>query len=294
MVTESGTLWHLTYDPNAHRLLVGGPAIAKYGACTGEDELKRKSKITSDQTLVAHMIFNGPSPTATVEADQFFLRLNSFTPVVDFDRTTPRSAIRAMIVAEAWTDFSENITRLFALAASRVSTAAERLHIVRILYEELGFGDPSQIHSNHFREAVSISLGHAAAPSSPQHWLRVPWEILETKLRTTSSDALVFGVLLGIELPAEQNIEAVFNSLAYDTKKSAELAQTDFFRIHRANEQEHIRLTVSNFKRFSGAEVSRADFFEGMEIGLEFWRMFWLQARQAIGRYPGMGAISEF
>ncbi len=85
----------------------------------------------------------------------------------------------------------------------------------------------------------------------------------------------IFGILLGLELPAEENIETVFRSLAFSSHLEEKIALTEFFIVHRKNERDHIRLTVSNFLKFCKTPRDRSDFLIGLNIGLEFWSRFW-------------------
>jgi pyrroloquinoline quinone (PQQ) biosynthesis protein C len=103
------------------------------------------------------------------------------------------------------------------------------------------------------------------------------------------SDSEVLGILLGLEIPAEENIEMIFTSLGYSESVSAVLAKTKFFALHRAIEIEHVRLTVSNFLRFCSTEEQRAQFVAGFDTGLEFWKRYWNAVSDGIAEEMGVG-----
>ena len=89
------------------------------------------------------------------------------------------------------------------------------------------------------------------------------------------TDARVLGILLGLEIDAEENISTIASALSHDEKSKTIIDESPFFRIHRVAEVEHIRLDVSNFLRFCPTEQSKEDFMEGFDAAVQFWRFFW-------------------
>ena len=98
---------------------------------------------------------------------------------------------------------------------------------------------------------------------------------LDRGMRDAENDDVIMGMLLGLEAPAVENIEAVFNGLGHNWKSRKKLESSEFFKIHRAVEEEHVRLTVSNFLRFCKTDKSKKDFIKGFHFCLDFWKDFW-------------------
>jgi hypothetical protein len=153
--------------------------------------------------------------------------------------------------------------------------------VIQTAFEELGMRDVTQIHCELFRhtvERIGVELDTGDLRSfKPTHdllaWL---WQRLDGYV----NDAAVLGVLLGLEAPARENISLIFDSIAYDTEARKALADELFFKIHFAVEEEHVRLTLSNFLRFCVSLSSKAEYVDGFDDGIEFWRRFWMNTSE--------------
>ena len=207
--------------------------------------------------------------------------LNVFS---QFENACPRSHARAVVVGSLWHRFSGFMPWFLCQAAAMVSTNEKRHYVIQTAFEELGMRDAREIHPDMFWEVAKTAAvtDHDREKILSAELPEKAIEFLRLKLKSYSSDEEVLGILLGLEIPAEENIETVFRSLAHTDALSNTLNETKFFRLHRQIEPEHVRLTISNFLRFCGTDDERARFIRGFRDGLIFWQLFWSSAQVMI------------
>jgi Iron-containing redox enzyme len=153
----------------------------------------------------------------------------------------------------------------------------KRHYVIQTAFEELGMRDVSEIHPEMFKrtcQSVGISTSEFGRLSTYQP-VQELLQSLAARLKQNFDDDFILGMLLGLELPAEDNISSVFWSSAFDRDAEELLRNSKFFKLHMALEVEHIRLTVSNFIRFCISEDQKRHFQEGFLVGIEFWSDFW-------------------
>ena len=209
--------------------------------------------------------------------------------------THPAPSIKkAITVGALWHRFSEFMPWFLCQASAMVSTNEKRHYVMQTAFEELGMRDAAEIHADMFWSAANL----AGATISDRDRIRLqstPTSVLE-RLRTylfeSHSDSEILGLLLGLEIPAIENIETLLASLSHNSDLGEKLAAHKFFRLHRQIEIEHVRLTVANFLRFCGTEDERALFIRGFDKGLEFWLQFWTSAAAAISTELAKGVQS--
>jgi hypothetical protein len=207
--------------------------------------------------------------------------LNIFS---QFESACPKSHARAVVIGSLWHRFSTFMPWFLCQAAAMVSTNEKRHYVIQTAFEELGMRDAREIHPDMFWE-VAKTAGVTDRDRDQVLSAELPAkaiEFLRLKLKGYSSDEEVLGILLGLEIPAEENIETVFKSLAHTDALSSTLNETKFFRLHRQIESEHVRLTISNFLRFCETEDERIRFTRGFRDGLMFWQLFWGSAQAMI------------
>ncbi len=191
---------------------------------------------------------------------------------------------KATIVGVLWHRFSGFMPWFLCQAAAMVSSNEKRHYVIQTAFEELGMRDASEIHPNMFWNAAQI----AGVTSEARERIRSTKEpaealtLLRTALSDSQSDAEVLGLLLGLEIPAVENIETILASLCYSEEVAKKLNEHKFFKLHRQIEIEHVRLTVSNFLRFCTTEKDKHLFIKGFDHGLEFWLQFWTTATSVI------------
>ena len=176
----------------------------------------------------------------------------------------------AEVVGAKWLGFSEFMPWFLCQAAANVSSNIKRTYICRPAYEELGMGIPEEIHAELFRKCLQIVGVNSDSNHVP------PIGMLRDYLNETGiGDDYIFGLCAGLEIIANDNIENLFRNIAYTQEFKEILEGTEFFKLHRANEQGHIELTIGNFLRFSPLPADRRKFVEGFDRAIEFWAQFW-------------------
>lgn len=195
-----------------------------------------------------------------------------------FERVYPRGSVaRAVIVGTQWYRFSSFMPWFLCQAAAMVSDNEKRHYIIQTAFEELGMRDVAEIHPELFWQAAMVAGVSEADRERLKSAAPVSSDLdkLKNDLIAANSDAMVLGLLLGLEIPARENIETIFSSLAINPVLEMKLAQHIFFKLHRKIEIEHVRLTVANFLRFCKTEIEREEFIKGFDAGVDFWRRFW-------------------
>ncbi len=212
--------------------------------------------------------------------------LQAFTSLAEreniFSSMQPILQNKDLIVSEVvgvrWYHFSEFMPWFLTRMASLASTNRKRAAICQIAYEELGEGNPDKIHANEFIDALSISVDiksekfQSARESCFPNELKFLSRALEGK---DISDPLLFGISLGLEIVAIENIETLFEGVCYDEVLREKLGRTEFFIIHRQNEEEHIRHTTNGFINHVHTDQDEQDFMHGFYLSLKFWKQFW-------------------
>lgn len=194
-----------------------------------------------------------------------------------FHAATPRSKAKAIAVSTQWYQFSSFMPWFLCQAAANVSNNEKRHYVIQTAFEELGMRDVTEIHPEMFRQtcaAVGISPANFDALGAYQP-IQGLLQRLTGNVLATRDDDFIMGMLLGLELPAEDNISSVFWSAAHDDGAEASLRDSKFFKLHMALETEHVRLTVSNFLRFCDTDAKKLRFQDGFAVGIDFWRDFW-------------------
>lgn len=197
--------------------------------------------------------------------------------IFDGMKVLPKNFKTAQSVATGWHAFSEFMPWFLCLAASMVSTNQARHYVIQTAFEELGMRDCDQIHPDMFWKAAnSIDI---FSPDelilSENSEIKNSLKFLKERLFSYKTDMSIFGILLGLEIPAVENIETLFTAMAYDTSSERILNKEFFFKLHRIVEIEHVRLTVSNFLRFQKSDTDINLFINGFMDGIIFWKKFW-------------------
>ncbi len=176
----------------------------------------------------------------------------------------------ASIIGNKWLHFSNLMPKVLCLLASKVESNQARMRILQIAWEELGEGKAKQIHAEIFKSCITMADVNFNDKSSNAN--RQLEKYAEGNFRSTSE---IFGLGLGLEIIAVQNIETLFNGLAYDPILASNLKETEFFQIHFQNEEGHIRHCIESFMKYCPEKINKIDFIIGFEKGLEFWKLFW-------------------
>lgn len=211
-----------------------------------------------------------------------------------FENSCPVSATRAQTVGVLWHEFSSFMPWFLCQAAAMVTTNEKRHYVIQTAFEELGMRNSKEIHPDMFWEAAkSVGVDDSTRESVGKSKEAIEvLGFLKNTLLQYKTDEEILGILLGLEIPAVENIETVFRSLAHNEIALAKLEENKFFRLHRQIEIEHVRLTVSNFLRFCPNEDQQHRFVSGFFDGLKFWSNFWSTAA-SLNRSFIEGGIDE-
>jgi Iron-containing redox enzyme len=247
------------------------------------DEIQ--NTLSSSRVSSASMAPSGPTTEAvnrwtSVLAERAQIE-NIFLPISDAACPTLRN--KALAVGTAWYLFSVSVGELLTYAASRMDNNDERFTICQIAWEELGSGQPDQIHAEMFRRSVNkidISVDEMSAMEA-EYLRQLPVSSLREAFHEAKSATEVLGLCAGLEQPANENIESIYRALAFCPSAENALENDDFFRIHRAIEDTHISVGTTNFLRFCDNDEQREAFLEGFDKAVEFWRTFWLTTARA-------------
>lgn len=191
------------------------------------------------------------------------------------------SLIAAETMATAWYEFTRYVPTFITKAVAQTDDPERQHHLIQIAYDELGGKDKDYIHSKLFLEAVD-EAGIRLAPNSSASSIKEILKVLDDTLVCTKSQYGIVGLLLSFEIIAEENIETLFQRLCYDETSEKVLAVTPFFKIHRADETEHIRHSIANFLRFCKTESAREEFRVSFDQGIDFWHRFWDQCARLV------------
>jgi hypothetical protein len=192
-----------------------------------------------------------------------------------------RSLAAAETMANAWYDFTRYVPRFLSKAVAQTEDPERQHHLIQIAYDELGGHDKTLIHSKLFLEAIDkidVKIVPCRSSSSIKEILRV----LDNTLAGTQSQYGIVGLLMSFEIIAEENIETLFDGLCYDDHCKETLSASAFFKIHRADETEHIRHSVANFLRFCVTDTQREEFKRSFDEGIDYWHRFWDQCARMI------------
>ncbi len=174
------------------------------------------------------------------------------------------------VIGNKWLQFSTLMPKVLCLLAAKVNSNQARMRILKIAWEELGEGKAKHIHPEIFKTCLEFAdIEIKTTISNANIQLE---KYAEGNFRSTSE---IFGLGLGLEIVAVQNIETVFSGLAFDPVVAAYLKETEFFKIHFENEEGHIRHCIDSFMKYCPDKKNKTDFLIGFENGLRFWKLFW-------------------
>ena len=192
-----------------------------------------------------------------------------------------RNILTARIVSTGWHAFSGFMPAFLCRAASMMSTNLARHYVIQTAFEELGMRDHKQIHADLFWNAAkSIGITSEDSILEENGKLKKSLNFLKNQLMSYSCDMQVFGILLGLEMPAIENIETIYSAMSYNNFAKSILDKDLFFILHREVEIEHVRLTVANFLRFQKTRQDIDNFIEGFTDGVNFWDKFWCAIKE--------------
>ena len=237
---------------------------------------------------VQEKTYTADHPEVVAWANSFLKRFREeqIFEAFDTNHSVP-SLIKAKVVGTQWHRFSDLMPYVLCAASAKVSNNRLRHYTIQTAYEELGARNADEIHHEMFWEtavmAGATNADRDALSGEPE--ISRALKFLEQVLMDSKSDEEILGLLLGLEICAQENIETVFSSLAHTKELDSKLAETKFFKLHRQLEMEHIRLDISIFLRFCQNSKEKTQLFtNGFDCGVQFWDQFWSGVGQIITR----------
>lgn len=226
---------------------------------------------------IKERVFTIDHPEVIAITQEFKEKVMKLRIFEKFEAVAPISLRRAEVVGSAWHAFSAFVPWLLCHASTSVSTNRMRHYVIQTAFEELGMRDEKEIHHEMYWSAAKLAgLTDTVRDEVEAHPLiTTALKNLEKSARSLKSDGELMGFLLGMEIPAVENIETVLSSLAHNSQVRPALENSQFFLLHRQIETEHVRLAVSTFLRFCGTEAMKVDYKRGFDLAVSFWSEFW-------------------
>lgn len=192
-------------------------------------------------------------------------------------RISTKKFLHTEIVGTFWHHFSALAPQVMSMASAKVDNNLMRHYIVQIIFEELGTRNHRLIHPDLFLDAIE-SVGVTTQRRKElvgKHLSKLGFNELCAIMNEAKTNSEILGILLGLEIDANENIQSIYDALIFSTEAEEILDKTPFFKIHRIAEDEHIRLDVANFLRFCQTEEEKADFTQGFDKAVLFWKNYW-------------------
>lgn len=232
-------------------------------------------------------VYDKDSAEVVEWTDRFSKRANIPTIFSEIGkRIATKKFLHAEIVGTFWHHFSALAPQVMSIASAKVDNNLMRHYIVQIIFEELGTRNHRFIHPDLFLDAIeSIGVTTERRKILVEKYLpRLGFDNLVSIMNGAKSNSEILGILLGLEIDANENIQTIFDSLAFDDETEIKVKNTPFFKIHRIAEDEHIRIDVANFLRFCQTDKEKEEFAEGFDKAVSFWKNYWDAMAEIIDR----------
>lgn len=227
---------------------------------------------------VFETVYDKDSPEVIEWTRYFTVRANIPTIFSSIEtRISCPKFLHAEVVGTFWHHFSALGPQVMSLGAAKVDNNLIRHYIVQILFEELGTRNHRLIHPDLFLDTIE-SIGVRDLRRNEivaNHLFKMNFDFLISTMNEAKTNSEILGVLLGLEINANENIQTIFDALSYNNEIRRIIQETPFFKIHRIAEDEHIRIDVANFLRFCQNEQQKSDFIAGFDKSVLFWKNYW-------------------
>lgn len=233
---------------------------------------------SESQTLMRERVHELRSEDLTVKdwTEHFLARSRREVIFKNIDPQRRRSRRIAVAMGANWFRFSSWLPGFLSLSTAKLSDNLIRHYLIQIAFEELGGRKNDEIHCR-LLEEVLAEIGISRSEMD-----QVNCEVQEQlcdrfygALVMANTDAEILGLNLGMEIIAEENIETLFSILAYSNEAADSLERSLYFKEHRAIEENHLRISVSNFLRFCDTDRDKARFINSFDSSIELWVSFW-------------------
>lgn len=180
------------------------------------------------------------------------------------------------LVAASWYKFSLEMLNILSIAVGKINNPRKKCFPAETLFEELGEGREKSIHCDLFLEVCNKLCIADKDRSSLLEVSNNSFLIddLVLKVKSLDDENEILGLLYGLEIPANENIESLISGVSSSDQMYSVIEQLRFFKIHRVVEDIHIERGA--FSYFLCSHIGALDSFnKGIQISLEFWKEFW-------------------
>lgn len=179
-------------------------------------------------------------------------------------------------LAAYWYHFSVFAVDFLCVALPLLQNPVNRCYVAQTANEELGCGNPEQVHSVLLLEAFAeAGLDVHAILAYPTTNIDSVLSALKQQLLSAKSDYEIAGLFLGFELLAEHNISHVFGCLQPHAPSEKALRQTPYFQEHFKVEPEHIRRAITLAMNSCTYDYQIKSVFDKFHYTILFWNAFW-------------------
>ncbi|WP_293071702.1 iron-containing redox enzyme family protein [Moorena sp. SIO4A5] len=204
-----------------------------------------------------------------------------------------RERVSPLRLAACWYHFSVFAADFLCLALPLLENPVNRCYIAQTANEELGCGDPQQVHSVLLLEALAeAGLDQHTILSYPTLDIDQVLEALKQQLLSAKNDHEIAGFFLGFELLAEHNICHVFECLKPQVSSREELLQTPYFEEHFKVEPAHIRRAITLGMNSCAYDYQIKSMLDKFHYTISFWNHFWGVVHQEISN-SGVGQFTK-
>jgi hypothetical protein len=229
--------------------------------------------------------YKAESPEVIEWTNSFYHRANvNEIFAITWEKIKNNDKNNSAIIGTFWHHFSSLAPKVMSIAAGKVSNNLIRHYIVQIIFEELGSRNHRLIHPDIFLDCLyELDVNDQERNRIITKYVhKMPFQSLLSIMDNANSDSKILGILLGLEIDAEENITTIHDGLIYNEKSMNVVKKSSFFRIHKIAEKEHIRLNVANFLKFCPTDENKQDFLEGFDEAVNFWRIYWASISEII------------
>lgn len=184
-------------------------------------------------------------------------------------------------LAAYWYHFSVFAADFLCLALPLLQNPVNRCYVAQTANEELGCGDPEQVHSVLLLKALAeAGLDQHAILAYPTIEIDSVLSALKQQLLNAENDYEIAGFFLGFELLAEHNISHVFGCLQPYTPSGEALRQTLYFQEHFKVEPAHIRRAITLVVNSCTYDYQIKSALDKFHYTISFWNAFWAVVHQ--------------
>lgn len=213
------------------------------------------------------------------QRQQFFKEANIdsiFAPISKINRSKSLKFYGGL----SWLYFSRKIIDLLEFVASQASLDFMKKNISAILEDEIGLKG-EQAHFEMYEDALKrVYLKETDYSIASQWKSSLAFEQLLNETKSESCEYFNLGLILGLEIPANENIEMSLRIICNEEEEQ-EISKMKYFLVHMVAEDEHINRNVLNYLNLTSM-VQRSQYLKGFRRGVDFWNIYWHKVAEKV------------